>query len=66
MSDDQPYRDVVEHLNRVVALSDLSIPSLLTSVPAAALFLLKSHREHGTQIRMSVYDYALALEAAGG
>jgi len=57
------YRDAVEHLNRVVALMPLSAPPQYNAVDDAALFLLRSHRECGTQIRASVYDYAVMLEA---
>lgn len=53
------YLDAVEHLNRVVALT---LPPLLTTTASAALFLLRSHREFGTQIRQSVYDCAVELE----
>jgi hypothetical protein len=58
-----PQTTAVEHLNRVVSLSDLTLPPLLTAIPDAALFLLRSHREDGTQIRQSVYDYAISVEA---
>lgn len=60
---DPTQTTAVEHLNRVVSLSDLTLPPLLTAIPDAALFLLRSHRESGTQIRQSVYDYAVAVEA---
>jgi hypothetical protein len=56
------YRDAVEHLNRVVALMDLTLPPRLSTTAQAALFLLRSHRKHGTQIRQSVYDYALSID----
>lgn len=59
------FRGVVEHLNRVVALMPLDMPPLYTATSDAAMFLLRSHREHGTPIRASVYDYAIALEALG-
>jgi len=56
------YQQAVEHLNRVMAFADMSIPPTLTCYADAALFLLHSHREHKTQITVSVYDYALAVE----
>lgn len=55
------FQEAVEHLNRVVALADLTLPPLLTSTADAARFLLRAAREHGTPIRQSVYDYAISL-----
>ncbi len=53
------FREAVEHLNRVVAMM---VPLEFDVTEDAALFLLRAHRTHGTQIRQSIFDCAVALE----
>jgi len=57
------FLDAVEHLNKVTALLLMERPQHLSATTDATLFLLRAHRERGTQIRQSIYDYALKLEA---